>query len=98
MRIVRVVLLYVVLILSSATVRSGDVDIGRARKVAKNFYAEKSKIKDNQIFFGEEHTILYKGIVVGYVFNLNDGFIIISGTDAVVPVLAYSFVSGYSGQ
>ncbi len=97
MRIARVVLLFVVLVLSSATVRSGDVDIGRARKVAKNFYAEKCKIKDDQIFFGEEHTILNKGIVVGYVFNLNEGFIIISGTDAVMPVLAYSFESGHSG-
>jgi hypothetical protein len=98
MRIERVVLLFVVLVLSSATVRSGDVDIGRARKVATNFYAEKCKIMDDQIFFGEEHTILNKGIVIGYVFNLNDGFIIISGTDAVIPVLAYSFESGYSGH
>jgi hypothetical protein len=89
--------MYVVIILSSTTVRSGDVNISHARIVAKNFFSEKSKIKDNQIFFGEEHTILNNGIIVGYVFNLNDGFIIISGTDAVIPVLAYSFESDYSG-
>ncbi len=38
-----------------------------------------------------------KTTIVAWAFNLNSGFIIISANDAVFPVIAYSFETGFTG-
>jgi len=72
-----------------------------ARQVAINTYIERcdwipSKLKIADIILIEENsTALY------YVLNFsgaNAGFVLVSATDAVTPVLAYSFVGPYSEE
>jgi hypothetical protein len=95
MRIILSGIFFIGFFLNSLIVRPGEVDITLARKVAKNFYAEKSRLISTQVLLRDDYTLLFRGTIVAYVFNLNDGFIIISGHDAVFPVLAYSFESDY---
>lgn len=77
---------------------SENVSIEKARFVAENFLSEKMHSQDRNLQFGEEYIVTEKGVIAYYVFNVNDGFIIISADDAVFPVLGYSFVNNYSGS
>jgi hypothetical protein len=98
MRIKVAELIFITLILNSLISISAEVDRKAARRIAVNFYAEKSKVHPNQIFIGEVLSLTQESVVVAYVFNLDNGFIIISGNDGVFPVLAYSFESFYTGS
>ena len=91
-------LIFIALILNSLISISAEVDKKTARRIAVNFYSEKSKVHPNQIFIGVEYFLTQESVVVAYVFNLDKGFIIIAGNDAVFPVLAYSFESSYTGS
>ena len=70
-----------------------EVNIKDAGRVAKNFYFQKSDIILNEIVFSEEITVYEGSEPVYYVFNLSDnnGFVIISAEDLVLPVLGYAF-------
>jgi hypothetical protein len=91
-------LIFILLFLNTIITRSAEVDKELARTVAENFYAEKLNSQSVQFLFREEYSLINEGFVVGYVFNLDKGFIIIAANDAVFPVLAYSFESAYSGN
>ncbi len=69
-----------------------------AKRVAGNFFVEKSGTKALELTFGEEFTAQGSYGITYYVFNINNGFIAISADDAVFPVLAYSFESQYTGS
>ena len=75
------------------------VPIEKARLVAKNVYYERvNLIKEvplNNIFFGDEFTVINDGKPVYYVFNLSNepGFVLISAESNAYPVLGYSFES-----
>jgi hypothetical protein len=88
----------IVAVLISNYLMGEEVKYRIARRVAINFYLEKSAMPLNQLVLGDEIILKEKGSTLGYVFNLNSGYIIVSGDDAVFPVLAYSFESAYSGQ
>ena len=98
MRIVAGWALAIITFFLSINSEAAAIDIGLARKVAKNFYSEKSGIPLHGLIAGEEFILKSGGVAYGYAFNLNTGFIIISGDDAVFPVLAYSFESGYTND
>lgn len=76
---------------------SKNVSLEKARIVAENFLIERIPEKYQHIHFGEEYIISEDEVAVYYVFNVNNGFIIISADDAVFPVLGYSFTSKYTG-
>ncbi|MCD4789527.1 MAG: thiol protease/hemagglutinin PrtT [Bacteroidales bacterium] len=77
---------------------SKEVSKSKAKIVAENFFSERKTISASEIVFGEDFTITQNSFPVFYVFNINDGFIIISADDAVYPVLGYSFEGNYSGE
>lgn len=70
----------------------------RARIVAKNFFAEKMPSSFESLQFGDEFDITKDRTSLCYVFNIENGFIIISADDAIFPILAYSFDSNYTGE
>jgi len=76
-----------------------NIPIDVARTVAKNFYYEKSNIKQNQINF-DEQTVLSNDIVSFYVFNTenNQGFVIVAAEDNYVPILAYSLTNYFETE
>ncbi len=68
-----------------------------AERTARNFYSEKSGVKQQEIFF--ENIISYKKNkeITYYIFDVNKdgGFIIISAEDEFSPVIAYSIKSEF---
>ncbi|MCD4774026.1 MAG: fibronectin type III domain-containing protein [Bacteroidales bacterium] len=81
----------------SFSINADEVNIKDARKLAKNFYYQKSDISFEEIYFSNEYTISEGSIPVYYVFNLSNknGFVIVSAEDQVLPVLGYSFEGDY---
>ena len=73
------------------------VPIDVAKQVAKNYFSEKSDIKQNNIVFSEVITVEENNTDMYYIFNLSngEGFIIISAEDAFTPVLGYSLKNKY---
>lgn len=88
----------IVLLVIQFAAFSENVSIERARIVAENFFSEKLQEQHQGILFGKEYVITVKGITTCFVFNINNGFIIISADDAIFPVLGYSFTKKYSGD
>ncbi len=75
-------------------------DIGTSRSVAKNFYYERAKPIKNYSYDDLEIKETFAksngNMLMYYIFTLNKGgYVIISGTKSVIPVLAYSFDSPY---
>ncbi len=75
-----------------------SVSLEKARMVAKNYFSEKITSSQEVLIFNEEYIISEKGTTAYYVFNINDGFIIISADNTVFPILGYSFTNNYSGD
>ncbi len=74
---------------------ANPVPVAVAQTVASNFYAQTTHKQAGMVTLAyaeksEAYGILY------YVFNVNSGFIIISGDDAVSPVLGYSTEGNYT--
>lgn len=93
MRISLISLLLGGFLLISIVSEGADVDFVRARQVAMNFFKEKGMI--DQPAFGESFPVYYENHLTAYIFNLGNGFVMVSANDAVFPVLAYSFESDY---
>lgn len=87
----------VALFLSSFLVTAKEVQIEKARIVAKNLYTERNPELNFQVNIADEFEIDFNETLVYYVFNLNPGFVIISADDNVYPILGYSFEASYSG-
>ena len=80
-----------VIILSLGGMNAKPVSLKTAQKVAENFFKMNSAGNVNSI------TLAYKGLaqngaVMFYAFNINNnqGFVIVTGDDAVSPVIGYS--------
>ncbi len=78
---------------------ANNISIEIARTIAKNFYYEKTNIKQNQINF-EEETISLNNIASYYIFNIenDNGFVIISAEDNYEPILAYSLNNSFETE
>ncbi|MCD4682962.1 MAG: C10 family peptidase [Bacteroidales bacterium] len=83
--------------LFSIVIFAEEVQIEKARLVAKNFYSEKNSNLVENLYFGEEFSVLYQNTLVYHVININTGFVIVSADDSVYPVLGYSFENSYNG-
>lgn len=94
----KVTLLVIALSIASLSIFAEVVKLDKAKKAAKNAYAERTGINQSKIVFSEIHTVANeKGEPYYYIFNLdnNHGFIIISAEDKIVPVLGYSETGYY---
>jgi len=93
----------VLLLLGSMIIRAEHVETTEAATVGKNYYWENSQISKTlryeQIELQLFETKQQNGIPVYYVFNVNnDGFILISADDNVLPVLGYSEKGNWTGD
>lgn len=77
---------------------SDNVSLENARMVAGNFFFERIQDQKHDIIFGKNYAVRENGTDIYYVFNVNKGFIIVSATDAVFPILGYSLTTNYTGD
>ncbi len=80
------------------TLPAKQVTKPQAKIVAKNFFIEKTGLTEKDLLFGLDFTIANNDETVYYVFNINNGFVIVTANDALFPIIAYSFESNYSGD
>jgi len=96
----KIILIISFCILMARLCFGGNVTPEKAALVAKNFCVERAAYAVNFACTGIESKLAYqktvKGKAVYYVFNTTDhSFVIVAGDDRVVPVLGYSFESGW---
>lgn len=98
MRTKTIVLLFVAAFLQLGLMAE-KVNIEKARRVAKNFYFEKTGITQEKISFEAEYSVLTGNAEPAYyIFDLEQGFVIVSGEDRVRPLLGYSTKNSYSPE
>jgi hypothetical protein len=96
----RLLLVTLLLSLFSLNITAKEVTLADAEKAARNFIYITMNTYDDGIDFDQIHltdAFTYKvdGQAAFFVFNLNPGFIIISGDDAYTPVIGYSYKGSF---
>lgn len=78
------------------------VEIERAKIVAKNLYYLQLKqlrgIEKEDLVFYSTFEIKQESNLVFYIFNIENGFVIVSADDLVEPILGFSLENEYSGK
>jgi hypothetical protein len=97
------VLFSIILIGISYSAFAKVVDIKDARLVAKNCYYERvnqfNTTLYNSIEITKEFVVSQDNEPVYFVFNINDnGFVIVSADDQVIPIIGYSFQKPWSDE
>ncbi len=97
----RIFLLTIISIMISGQLFSGEVSLKNAKVVANNFYFEKnSKVSDLDFtdnYISSTYPVELNSQNVFYFINYRDGgWVAVSASDAVIPVIAYSFEGFYS--
>jgi len=90
--------LFFALVIAIFSLSANPIDKQKALTVANNFLLKTTNSSNNLTLVYEcisQSTVQSEKIVYYYVFNSDNGFIIISGDDAVYPVLAYSTESKF---
>jgi len=94
--------LTLLIILSFSLISKAEkIELEQAKQVAMNYYSqlksEYSITSSHQPIIGEIFTEEIAGTTALYIFNFQeDGFIIISGDDNIIPVLGFSFKGKYT--
>lgn len=101
MKIIKYLVLSAFLLFQYNISTAKEVELFKAKKIAKNFYFEKikalSKIDYNSILINKYFTEKDDNNILYYVFNINsEAFVIISGSDLSFPVLGYSLQGIYN--
>ncbi|RLD58917.1 MAG: hypothetical protein DRJ05_07200 [Bacteroidetes bacterium] len=87
---IRILFLTLALIISINT-WAAQVNKQDAKQLALNFFWEKSGMAIDEIKFEREIVQFKDAVPVYYIFNMDEGFVIVAADDAVFPVLAYSY-------
>ena len=82
---------------------SKNITVEDASRVAKNVFYELTNQYRHATTYGEvtitgTMPVAYQDKVVYYVFNVNDGFVIIPADDALPPVIGYSYDRHYQSD
>ncbi len=99
---VNTIFLTCILVLVVSLLGASEVDISKARTLAKNFYFAKTNQFDQTIKFDDitiagEQTKHLENVPVYYIFTFDKtGYVIVSAEDVLPAVLGYSFNSYYS--
>ena len=73
-----------------------DIPVPTAKKVAVNFFFEKTNTFDSPIGYDDVHIIeCYKAANAYYVVNFEKGWVIVSADDAMTPVIGYNFEGSF---
>jgi len=88
-------LTFIIFFALSFSILAKDVNQAQAEKVAVNFFYERSNVFNASIDYHDISIVdITKVDNAYYVINLADGWILVAGDDAMVPVLGYN----YNGQ
>ncbi|MEN8224666.1 MAG: C10 family peptidase [Bacteroidota bacterium] len=87
----------------SLSILAGETDKGSAMKVAVNFYYERihqyEAVSHHDISIKNTFALKENGAILIYAINIEDGgFVFVSGTDNVRPVIGYSLRGEYTGS
>lgn len=82
------------LFVSIGVISAKPVPVSVAQTVASNFYTQVSHHSVGSLTLAYAETSRTFGVLY-YVFNVNSGFVVISGDDALSPVLGYSTEGNY---
>ncbi|MCX6271748.1 MAG: C10 family peptidase [Bacteroidetes bacterium] len=94
-------LLFILVIILPAISLAEHVSPKLAGKVACNFYFEKASrvmhLKKSEVQISDLQIVNENGKDLFYIFsiNINKGFVLVSATDQVVPVMGYSFEGNF---
>ena len=97
----RKIQLSLILVFFFSMLFGNQIDIQRAEKVAKNIYFERANLNKTvdikDINLTHVYTETQDGYNLYYIFNVNenDGFVIVSADDVVMPIIAYSYDKYY---
>ena len=78
------------MVLCIVAVNAAPINTDRAIRVAQNFYSHQTNESIQNIHFTFQLSASRNTDVSLYVININNGFVIVSGDDRVMPVLGYS--------
>ncbi len=81
-------------------IKAEKIPVDQAKQVAKNVFYEHFNVKQNKLNFDIVYTNYSESAPLYYVFNRtqDEGFVIVSADDRVLPVLAYSNESNYTNN
>lgn len=94
----KLIILVILLILTHSIIFANSIDKGVARKIAENWYTERN---DKEIENTEVQSIIpfkMDNILVFYICNFDNAFVIVSSDDNAVPVIGYSFEHRYTAK
>ena len=95
----RITILFLPLLFAQILI-AGEITKDKAALVGKNFYFERisqyQNLQYNQLNISDEYLVQTNGINLYHVFNFSDGgYVIVSASDVVKPVIGYSFSGHY---
>lgn len=99
------ILFFFVLFFSSPFLLAKEITVEQAKKMAVSFFSETMRTRGGtlqlQLVWDGESIATRSGAVPAfYIFNRvdSDGFVIVSGDDAAMPILGYSFSSHFVAE
>ena len=97
-----IIIFLIMSVVSSPVLQGAPIDTAVAKRVALHFYQSKTdnaayrSLQPVLVYTGKDHAGFNKGLVnTLYIYNVGDGFVILSADDRVKPVLAYSTQSAF---
>ena len=85
----RNILFVAALLLGITALQAKPVDIAKAQRLGQNYIEQ--KLVKNAISLDLAYTVRAEsGLATAYVFNFNDGFVVVSADDCYHPILGYS--------
>jgi len=80
----------------SASIIAKDISLSKAEQVAVNFFFEKSNQYGNAVdYYDLNITESYLAENTYFVVNLENGWVVVAGNDAMVPVIGYNFTDNF---
>jgi hypothetical protein len=96
----RNILFTLILLMAGSAVFAGKVSPAIAGKVAIRFFADHQQPGHparNDVRIAESCPVSFAGNITHYIINMQpSGFVVVSGSDDVLPILAYSLTGKYS--
>jgi len=92
----KVLLSILVIFAVSASIFAKDISLSKAEQVAVNFFFEKSNQYGDAVnYFDLNINESYKVDNSYYVINFENGWVVVAGNDAMVPVIGYNFEGSF---
>ncbi len=95
----KVLLSVLVVFALTASIFAKDISISKAEQIAVNFLFEKSNQYGDAIDYYDLNIVeSYLAENSYYVVNFENGWVVVSGNDAMVPVIGYNFIGDFPAE